>query len=245
MLYEAGFAVLSEEERGERGRMAKWRLHTLSSSIRLTVRRMRRSACHGVCNSVVPGQQWCSDGGDGCKFTHRKRATQRCSAGGAQRNGHPIIAGSMERLEDAIIAVNARPPATFRPAQYRSMGATALDIASVAAVGGFHGTIDFDEDRIGVWDYLAAITIVREAGWRCCRCARPGSNHARPQRASSAGYGCFARVARRTACGRAEQLIASRGAICFRFGLCTAGRLWLAPAPIQSWKVLVLRWRIA
>ncbi len=83
---------------------------------------------------------------------------------GATQNGHAISVGHAPRLADAIVAVNARPPAGFRPAQYRSMGATALDIASVAGGGGFDASIDFDDDKIGVWDYLAAVTILHEAG---------------------------------------------------------------------------------
>lgn len=83
---------------------------------------------------------------------------------GATRNGAPISAAAAPTLEGAIVAVNARPPLAFRPAQYRCMGATALDIASVAGAGGFDGSIDFDDDQIGVWDYLAAVMILREAG---------------------------------------------------------------------------------
>jgi myo-inositol-1(or 4)-monophosphatase len=44
------------------------------------------------------------------------------------------------------------------------MGATALDIVSVAGGGGFDGSIDFDDDKIGVWDYLASVLILEEAG---------------------------------------------------------------------------------
>jgi myo-inositol-1(or 4)-monophosphatase len=43
------------------------------------------------------------------------------------------------------------------------MGSTALDIALVAA-GGFDGYVDFDDDAIAVWDYLAAVVILEEAG---------------------------------------------------------------------------------
>ena len=83
---------------------------------------------------------------------------------GATQNGRTITVGEAPSLTDAIVAVNARPPGSFHPAQYRSMGATALDIASVAGEGGFDGSIDFDDDKIGVWDYLAAVTILGEAG---------------------------------------------------------------------------------
>jgi myo-inositol-1(or 4)-monophosphatase len=72
--------------------------------------------------------------------------------------------GAKRSLANAIVAVNARPPVKFRPAQYRSMGSTALDIVSVADGKGFDGSVDFDDDRIGVWDYLASVTILTEAG---------------------------------------------------------------------------------
>ncbi len=83
---------------------------------------------------------------------------------GATCDDRPIRVGDSVALGDAIIAVNARPPAHFRPSQYRSMGATALDIATVALPDGFDGSIDFDDDRVGVWDYLAAVLIVEQAG---------------------------------------------------------------------------------
>ena len=84
--------------------------------------------------------------------------------GGSQRNGRPISVGAERGLADAIVAVNARPPVSFRPKEFGSMRETALDIATVADGHGFDGSVDFDDDRIGVWDYLAAVMIVREAG---------------------------------------------------------------------------------
>lgn len=86
---------------------------------------------------------------------------------GATRDGQPISVGKPVKLNEAIIAINARPPESFQPRQFRAMGATALDITSVAGagtVGGFDGYLDFDDDQIGVWDYLAAVLIVQEAG---------------------------------------------------------------------------------
>jgi myo-inositol-1(or 4)-monophosphatase len=83
---------------------------------------------------------------------------------GATCDGRPIRVGEAVDVDDAVIVVNGRPPGSFRPRQYRAMGATALDIASVALPTGFDGSIDFDHDRIGVWDYLAAVLILTEAG---------------------------------------------------------------------------------
>ena len=87
--------------------------------------------------------------------------------GGSTRDGREIRVAPPVALGDAVIGLNARPPITFRPRQHRAMGATALDITAVAASGnggGFDGTVDFDEDMIGVWDYLASILILEEAG---------------------------------------------------------------------------------
>ncbi len=86
---------------------------------------------------------------------------------GASRDGRPIRVAPPVALGGAVIGVNSRPPESFRPRQHRGMGATALDITSVAASGsggGFDGTIDFDDDMIGVWDYLTSVLILEEAG---------------------------------------------------------------------------------
>ncbi len=120
------------------------------------------------------GLPWCAtalclvvDGSPSVAMVTNLRTGTRFAAvvgRGATQDGRPITAGEAPPLADAIVAVNARPPDGFRPGQYRSMGATALDIASVAGMAGFDGSIDFDDDKIGVWDYLAAVTILREAG---------------------------------------------------------------------------------
>jgi fructose-1,6-bisphosphatase/inositol monophosphatase family enzyme len=43
------------------------------------------------------------------------------------------------------------------------MGASALDICAVAR-GSFDGFVDMSPDAHGVWDYLGAALVVREAG---------------------------------------------------------------------------------
>jgi fructose-1,6-bisphosphatase/inositol monophosphatase family enzyme len=43
------------------------------------------------------------------------------------------------------------------------MGASALDICAVAS-GTFDGFVDMSPDAHGVWDYLGAALVVREAG---------------------------------------------------------------------------------
>ena len=87
---------------------------------------------------------------------------------GADRNGRPIlVAASSSRAEsplsDSIIAVNGLPAAHWGWQQFRAMGAAALDIAAVAR-GGFDGYVDTTTDSHGVWDYLASVLILQEAG---------------------------------------------------------------------------------
>ena len=162
-LLSAGFSVLSEES----GTTDK-RPEDVASEHVVVV-----DPLDGSTNAAL-GLPWCatalclvSHGVPVVAMVANLRTGDRYSAivgQGAMRNGEPIAGGEPVELSSAIIAVNARPPASFQPAQYRSMGATALDIASVASPSGFDGSIDFDDDMIGVWDYLAAVTIVREAG---------------------------------------------------------------------------------
>lgn len=161
MLHGAGLAVLSEES-GITGR------HGDPSGPVVVV-----DPLDGSTNASL-GLPWCATAlclvADGvpqvATVANLRTGTRYCAVRGrgATRNGVGIGVTRSPALSEAIIAVNARPPRLFRPAQYRSMGATALDIASVAGAGGFDGSIDFDEDKVGVWDYLASVLIVEEAG---------------------------------------------------------------------------------
>lgn len=162
MLHDAGFAVLSEESgiTNSTGDVASEAIVVMDP-------------LDGSTNASL-GLPWCAtslclvvDGSPALAMVQNLRTGTRFAAvvgRGATLDGEPISVVSAPMLADAIVAVNARPPASFRPAQFRCMGATALDIVSVAAPGGFDGSIDFDDDKIGVWDYLAGVTILSEAG---------------------------------------------------------------------------------
>lgn len=82
---------------------------------------------------------------------------------GANRNGLPILVGAPTPLDDAIVAMNGLPSGHWGWRQFRAMGAAALDIAAVAR-GGFDGYVDTTTDSHGVWDYLASVLILEEAG---------------------------------------------------------------------------------
>jgi fructose-1,6-bisphosphatase/inositol monophosphatase family enzyme len=81
--------------------------------------------------------------------------------GGAFHNGNPMQPTGCSKLKEAVVGVSGL--ASFRPqwAQFRALGAAALDICLVAQ-GVLDGWVDFHSH--GVWDYLASILICQEAG---------------------------------------------------------------------------------
>jgi fructose-1,6-bisphosphatase/inositol monophosphatase family enzyme len=81
--------------------------------------------------------------------------------GGANCDGVPLRVAPMVSLGDAVVGVNGAPPRDPDWWQTRSLGAAALDI-SLVAKGALDGYVDFHDH--GVWDYLAAVLICREAG---------------------------------------------------------------------------------
>lgn len=159
-LLDAGFTVLSEEsglqEAGGAGRDAIVVVDPLDGSTNASL-----------------GLPWCAtamclvlDGEPAVAMVTNLRTGERYHAvrgGGARRDGRPIrVAGGVE-LDEAIVAVNGLVPRHWGWRQYRAMGATALDIAVVAR-GGFDAYVDLDDDAIAVWDYLAAVLVLEEAG---------------------------------------------------------------------------------
>lgn len=83
--------------------------------------------------------------------------------GGATYNGISMVPPTPTPLVDGVVGVNGVPP-TSRPfAQFRTLGASALDISYVA-LGALDGYIDCDTDAHGVWDYLGAFLVCQELG---------------------------------------------------------------------------------
>ena len=66
-------------------------------------------------------------------------------------------------LSEAIVVVSAVPPPDVGWAQFRAMGACALDLCALAD-GVVDGYVDFGREQHGVWDYLGGWLICREAG---------------------------------------------------------------------------------
>ncbi len=66
-------------------------------------------------------------------------------------------------LSEAIVAISAVPPAAVGWAQFRALGACALDLCALAD-GVVDAYVDFGHEQHGVWDYLGGWLICREAG---------------------------------------------------------------------------------
>ena len=83
------------------------------------------------------------------------------TGGGAFRNGTALSPRTSRALNESVIGVSGTP--LFHPgwAQFRAMGAAALDLCLVAE-GALDGWIDYNSH--GVWDYLASTHICAEAG---------------------------------------------------------------------------------
>lgn len=83
--------------------------------------------------------------------------------GGASRDGEPIRPSTCVSLSEALVVVSDMPPRRLGWAQYRTNGASALDLCLVAA-GVIDGFIDCGRRGHGPWDYLGAQLICTEAG---------------------------------------------------------------------------------
>ena len=106
------------------------------------------------------------DAGPWVSVVHDHASGVRFSAirgGGAAVDDQPLPALEPVALSDAIVVVNALPPAHGGWAQFRCMGATALDLCAVAD-GRFDAYIDYDNDALGPWDYMGALLVCTEAG---------------------------------------------------------------------------------
>lgn len=96
---------------------------------------------------------------------HQARSTRwwAVRGRGAVRDGHPIAPSRCREWSSAIVALSGPPPREPGWWQYRTFGASAIDICLVAD-GTVDAFIDMSTDAHGVWDYAAGWLIGREAG---------------------------------------------------------------------------------
>lgn len=85
-----------------------------------------------------------------------------CRGGGATRDGVPIHASSVERIEEAVVAVAGWPARRLAWKQFRALGCAALALCDLAA-GGLDGYLDTGRWH-APWDYLGGLLVCREAG---------------------------------------------------------------------------------
>lgn len=97
-----------------------------------------------------------------CDLRHGTRWTARRGAG-ARRDDEPVRPSGCTRIGEAILGLNGLPERHGGWAQYRALGACALDLCAVAD-GTLDGYVDATIDELGVWDYLGAMLVCREAG---------------------------------------------------------------------------------
>lgn len=81
---------------------------------------------------------------------------------GAQSDEIDIEPSGCTDLAEALVAFSGLPPEHGGWRQYRTYGAAALDLCAVAS-GTFDGYVDVNRAH-GVWDYLGALLVCREAG---------------------------------------------------------------------------------
>lgn len=82
---------------------------------------------------------------------------------GAFRDGERVRTSRCTRLSEAIVGLNGVPAGHGGWAQFRVLGAAALDLCAVAD-GTLDGFLDATTDELGAWDYLGATLVCREAG---------------------------------------------------------------------------------
>lgn len=92
----------------------------------------------------------------------RYRATRD---GGATRDGVLIRTSGASVLGQALVGLSGLPPRSLGWRQFRALGAAALDLCAVAD-GTLDGFVDCSDDAHGVWDYLAGVLVLTEAGGR-------------------------------------------------------------------------------
>jgi len=82
---------------------------------------------------------------------------------GAERDGTPIHPSDVTDIGQALLGVSGLPSEHYGWMQFRALGASAPDICAVAC-GVTDAWCDMIDGGHGVWDYLASVLILDEAG---------------------------------------------------------------------------------
>ena len=74
-----------------------------------------------------------------------------------------LVSSGCRDVRQALVGVSGRPESAWEWAQFRALGAAALDLCLVAG-GSLDAYVDMSVDAHGVWDYLAGALVCEEAG---------------------------------------------------------------------------------
>jgi fructose-1,6-bisphosphatase/inositol monophosphatase family enzyme len=83
--------------------------------------------------------------------------------GGARCDGRSIRPSSAQTMQESIIGVSGYPRRWLGWSQYRSLGAAALDLCTVAS-GGLDAYLATGRRALAPWDYLGGMLVCTEAG---------------------------------------------------------------------------------
>jgi myo-inositol-1(or 4)-monophosphatase len=157
LLLDAGLGVLSEESG----------LHEVDRDVVVVVDPLDGStnASRGLGWSAI---SLCAVDGDGPRAAlvvdlPRGRRFQAVRGHGAQLDGAAIRPSPCTELSQGLVGLSGYPREYLGWAQYRALGAVALDLCEVAR-GGIDAFIDCSPSAHGPWDYLGGMLICQEAG---------------------------------------------------------------------------------
>lgn len=171
VLHGAGLAVLSEES-GHTSPGSTTARHRVSASARGRTLLVVVDPVDGSTNASL-GLPWYAtslcvlDDTGPLVGLVVNQATGACyeavRGGGARRDGRPVRPSSVGHLEQSVIGISGFPRTHPGWAQFRAMGAAALDLCAVAE-GVLDGYRVVGGSRLFAWDYLAAMLVCTEAG---------------------------------------------------------------------------------
>lgn len=160
-LYRTGYRVLSEESgvTGPPGSHAA--PIVVVDPVDGSTNAARRLPWYGSALCLV------DDEGPAAALVVNHATGQRFSAvrggGRAECDGESIFPSGQTELGAAILGVSGLPTHHYGWAQFRALGASAPDICAVAC-GVTDAWCDMHDAGHGVWDYLASVLILQEAG---------------------------------------------------------------------------------
>ena len=157
VLRRAGYGVLSEEsgmERGTRDEVVVIDPIDGSTNASRGIPWFATSLC--IVDADGPAVALVADQASG-------RRWWAVRGSGAQVDGRTLRVSGCTDVAQAIVGLNGIPPVHLGQRQSRMLGAAALDISLVAG-GSLDAYVDCAVQAHGVWDYLGATLICREAG---------------------------------------------------------------------------------